>query len=75
MNISLINIRDILMYIGALTGVFLIGYVRVSFSERRKKSPSTANAYNEKELKLRRLGIIILVVTLILAAIPVSVFQ
>ena len=75
MKISLINIRDILMYAGALIGVFLIGYVRVSYSERHKKSPTTATAYNEKELKLRKLGIIILVITLLLAAIPVSVFQ
>ena len=70
MVISILLIRDILMYIGMLIGVTLIGYVRVSFSTRQKKSPNVALDYNEKELKLRKLGIIILVVTVALAAIP-----
>ena len=70
MVISILLIRDILMYIGMLIGVTLIGYVRVSFSTRQKKSPNVALDYNEKEFKLRKLGIIILVVTVALAAIP-----
>lgn len=75
MKISLINIRDIIMYIGALIGIFLIGFVRVTFSERQKKSPNVSLNYNEKELRLRKIGIIILVVTLLLAAIPQSFLQ
>lgn len=75
MKISLINIRDIIMYVGALIGIFLIGFVRVTFSERQKKSPNVSLNYNEKELKLRKIGIIILVVTLLLAAIPQSFLQ
>ncbi|MBO7676945.1 MAG: hypothetical protein J6S49_05485 [Erysipelotrichaceae bacterium] len=75
MKISLINIRDTLMYIGALIGIFLIGYIRVSFSERQKKSPNVSLTYNEKELRLRKIGIAILVVTLLLAAIPKSMLQ
>ena len=75
MVISLLLIRDILMYIGALVGVFLIGYIRVTFSERQKKSPNVPLYYNEKELKLRKLGIIILVITMALAAIPKSLLQ
>ncbi len=63
------------MYIGALVGVFLIGYIRVTFSERQKKSPNVPLYYNEKELKLRKLGIIILVITMALAAIPKSLLQ
>ncbi len=75
MKISLIAIRDIIMYIGALIGVFLIGYIRVSFSERQKKSPNVALTYNEKELRLRKIAIAILVITLLLAAIPQSFLQ
>ena len=75
MKISLISIRDIIMYIGALIGVFLIGYIRVSFSERQKKSPNVALNYNEKELRLRKIAIAILVITLLLAAIPQSFLQ
>lgn len=63
------------MYIGALIGIFLIGFVRVTFSERQKKSPNVSLNYNEKELRLRKIGIIILVVTLLLAAIPQSFLQ
>ena len=72
---TLILIRDILMYIGMLTGIFLIGYVRVLFSERQKKSPNVALSYNEKELKLRKIGIVILVVTIALALIPTRNLQ
>ena len=75
MEISLINIRDIVMYIGALIGIFLIGYIRVTFSERQKKSPNVSLTYTEKELKLRKIAIIILVITLLLAAIPKSFLQ
>ena len=75
MEISLINIRDIVMYIGALIGIFLIGYIRVTFSERQKKSPNVSLTYNEKELKLRKIAVIILVITLLLAAIPKSFLQ
>ena len=53
-----------------LSGMFLIGYVRVSFSERQKKSPQVALDYNDKERKLRKAGIIILVITVALALIP-----
>lgn len=58
------------MYAGMLIGMFLIGYVRVSFSERQKKSPLVALDYNDKERKLRKAGIIILVITVALALIP-----
>ncbi|MBQ9158357.1 MAG: hypothetical protein IJ136_03390 [Erysipelotrichaceae bacterium] len=67
---TLVLIRDILMYAGMLIGMFLIGYVRVSFSERQKKSPQVALDYNDKERKLRKAGIIILVITVALALIP-----
>jgi len=60
----------VLMYAGMLIGMFLIGYVRVSFSERQKKSPQVALDYNDKERKLRKAGIIILVITVALALIP-----
>ena len=63
---TLVLIRDVLMY----AGMFLIGYVRVSFSERQKKSPQVALDYNDKERKLRKAGIIILVITVALALIP-----
>ena len=67
---TLVLIRDVLMYLGMLIGMFLIGYVRVSFSERQKKSPQVALDYNDKERKLRKAGIIILVITVALALIP-----
>ncbi len=67
---KLFLIRDILMYIGALVGIFLIGYIRVSFSTRQKKSPSTPLQYNEKELFLRKTAIVILAITIVLALIP-----
>lgn len=67
---TLVLIRDVLMYVGMLIGMFLIGYVRVSFSERQKKSPQVALDYNDKERKLRKAGIIILVITVALALIP-----
>ena len=72
---TLILIRDIVMYIGMLVGIFLIGYVRVSFSSRQKKSPNVALNYNEKELKLRKIAIVILVITIILALIPTRYLQ
>ena len=67
---TLVLIRDVLMSAGMLIGMFLIGYVRVSFSERQKKSPQVALDYNDKERKLRKAGIIILVITVALALIP-----
>ena len=67
---TLVLIRDVLMYAGMLIGMFLIGDVRVSFSERQKKSPQVALDYNDKERKLRKAGIIILVITVALALIP-----
>ena len=67
---TLVLFRDVLMYAGMLIGMFLIGYVRVSFSERQKKSPQIALDYNDKERKLRKAGIIILVITVALALIP-----
>ena len=67
---TLVLIRDVLMYAGMLIGMFLIGYVRVSFSERQKKSPQVALDYNDKERKLRKAGIIILVITVALALMP-----
>ena len=70
MSKTLVLIRDVLMYAGMLIGMFLIGYVRVSFSERQKKSPQVALDYNDKERKLRKAGIIILVITVALALIP-----
>ena len=55
---TLVLIRDVLMYAGMLIGMFLIGYVRVSFSERQKKSPQVALDYNDKERKLRKAGLL-----------------
>ena len=72
---TLILIRDILMYIGMLVGISMISYVRVSFSNRQNKSPNVALTYNEKELKLRKIAIIILVVTIVLALIPTRNIQ
>lgn len=69
---TLILIRDIVMYIGALTGLFLIGYVRVLFSTRQKQTPNVQLDYNEKEKKLRKLAIIILIVSVALALIPTN---
>ena len=66
---TLIIIRDIIMYIGMLVGLFLIGYVRVSFSSRQKKT-SVPLDYDEREKKLRKTAIIILVITVALALIP-----
>ena len=57
------------MYIGMLVGLFLIGYVRVSFSSRQKKT-SVPLDYDEREKKLRKTAIIILVITVALALIP-----
>ena len=72
---TLVLIRDILMYIGMFVGIFMIGYVRVSFSNRQKKSPNVALNYSEKELKLRKIAIIILVITVALALIPTRNLQ
>lgn len=72
---TLILIRDILMYVGMLVGISMIAYVRVSFSNRQNKSPNVALTYNEKELKLRKIAIIILVVTIVLALIPTRNIQ
>lgn len=68
----MILIRDILMYAGALIGTSMIAYVRISFSERQKKSPNVALDYNSKEEKLRKIARIILIVTIVLAMIPVK---
>ena len=57
------------MYAGMLVGLYLIGYVRVSFSSRQKKS-SVPLDYDEREKKLRKTAIIILVITVALALIP-----
>lgn len=62
-------IRDIIMYICAPIGLFCIGYVRVSYSSRYKKNP-TITGYDEKEKKIRTIGIVFLVIALALAAIP-----
>ena len=72
---TLVLIRDILMYIGMFVGIFMIGYVRVSFSNRQKKSPNVALNYSEKELKLRKIAIIVLVITVALALIPTRNIQ
>ena len=72
---TLVLIRDILMYIGMFVGIFMIGYVRVSFSNRQKKSPNVALNYSEKELKLSKIAIIILVITVALALIPTRNIQ
>ena len=69
---TLILIRDIVMYIGALTGLFLIGYVRVLFSTRQKQTPNVQLDYNEREKKLRKLAITILIVSVALALIPTN---
>ncbi len=67
---SLYLIRDIIMYIGTFVGLAIICYVRVSFSERQKKSPAVMLDYNEKEARLRKIGIVILVISVMLALIP-----
>ena len=67
---TLILIRDILMYIGTFAGIFMIGYVRVSFSSRQQKSPGTALDYNDREKALRKAAIIILAISIALALIP-----
>ena len=72
---TLVLIRDILMYIGMFVGIFMIGYVRVSFSNRQKKSSNVALNYSEKELKLRKIAIIILVITVALALMPTRNIQ
>ena len=72
---TLVLIRDILMYIGMFVGIFMIGYVRVSFSNRQKKSPNVALNYSEKEMKLRKIAITILVITVALALIPTRNIQ
>ncbi len=69
---TLILIRDIVMYIGALTGLFLIGYVRVLFSTRQKQMPDVQLDYNEKEKKLRKIAVIILIASVALALIPTN---
>ncbi|MBQ6560365.1 MAG: hypothetical protein IJL85_06005 [Erysipelotrichaceae bacterium] len=69
-----VTIRDILMYIGAFIGIFMIGYVRVSFSTRQQKT-SIPLQYNEKEIKLRKTAIVILAITIILALIPTRYLQ
>ena len=69
--VNFVLIRDILMYAGALIGVCLIAYVRISFSSRQQKT-SVPLQYNERELKLRKAAIIILVITVLLCAIPVK---
>ncbi|MBR4422440.1 MAG: hypothetical protein IKS69_07900 [Erysipelotrichaceae bacterium] len=66
---TLVMIRDIVMCIGALIGMFLIGYVRVSFSTRQQKTKTPLD-YNDKERKLRKIAIIILAITMALALIP-----
>ena len=65
------NIRDIFMFLGMIIGISMIGYVRVSFSTRQKKT-TVPLQYNEKEQRLRKIAIVILVITLILAFIPVK---
>ncbi len=72
---NLVMIRDALMFLFAFAGVSLIGYVRVHFSERQKKNPHRQLDYNEKELKLRKLGIILAAIGVALALIPLSFLQ
>ena len=72
---TLILIRDVLMYIGMLVGLYMIGYVRVSFSSRQKKSPNVPLDYNDRERKMRKIAIVILVITVALALIPTRNFQ
>ena len=67
---NLYMIRDILMYIGTIVGLTIICYVRVSFSSRQKKSPGVMLDYNEKEARLRKIGIAVLVISILLALIP-----
>ncbi len=67
---TLVLIRDIVMYIGTFAGLILIGYVRVSFSTRQQKSPGVTLDYSEQEKKLRKIGIIVLVIAVVLALIP-----
>lgn len=58
------------MYLGTVVGIFMIGYVRVSFSSRQQKSPGIALDYNDREKALRKAAIIILAISIALALIP-----
>ena len=71
MGKTIVLIRDILMYVGAVTGTCMIAYVRISFTSRQQKSP-VALQYNERELKFRKIAIIILAITIVLTLIPVK---
>ena len=64
------KLRDILMYITAFSGILLIAYVRISCSTRQQKSPAKALDYTDLERKLRKLGIVLTVIGLLLAFIP-----
>ncbi|MBQ6335276.1 MAG: hypothetical protein IJI46_09430 [Erysipelotrichaceae bacterium] len=69
---TLYLIRDILMYAGCVIGISMIGYVRVHFSNRQKKTPNTPLDYNQMELRLRKTAIVILAITIVLAMIPAN---
>lgn len=71
---TIFKIKDIIMVICGLIGMFLVGYIRVSFSTRQQKTPEVQLDYNDKEKKLRRIAIILLAMALVLAAIPVGLF-
>ncbi len=58
------------MYAGTFIGIFMIGYVRVSFSTRQQKSPGMTLDYNDKEKAMRKTAMIILAISIALALIP-----
>ena len=64
------KIRDILMYLTAFPGIILLGYVRVEFTKRAQKDPAHADAYTDREKKLRTIAIALIVIGLALAFIP-----
>ena len=63
------KIRDIIMYLTAFPGLALLCYVRLNYMNRIKLHPDQVD-YTEKEAKLRKLAIILMVIGVALALIP-----
>lgn len=63
------SIKEIITYLLTVIGIGLICYVRVIFSLRQQSNPD--NQYSKKELQIRKLAIIIIVLAILLALIPI----
>lgn len=63
-------IQNLVMFPCALIGLFCIGYTRVSFSRRLMQNPNMERAYTQKEKTVRQIGIVLVAIALIFAAIP-----